>query len=415
MMIRDRVKELRRVNASELIPHPKNWRRHPSNQQKAMRAALKEIGFADALIAYEDEQGRLVLIDGHLRADITGDTKVPVLVLDLSEKESAKLLATLDPLAGMAALDEKAWATLIGNIDSDSPEFRSLLNELNPEPTFKVGLVDEDSAPVLPTTPVTQPGDLWTLGPHRVLCGDSKSSNAVRQLMGQEHAETLFSDPPYNMSYGGGRGKQGFGPITNDDLRGEEFEAFLHEVLINACANMKPGAAAYLCCTWRTYVAFWTVMATVGLEPGACVVWDKGHVGLGYSHYRPRHEFLLYRPGTQWFGQRDESDVWEISRDAAVEYEHPTQKPIALVQRALRNSSRTRDVVLDVFGGSGSTLIGCETTNRVARLLEIDPKFVDVTVRRWETFSGKQAVLDGDGRTFEAIRKQRLGRADLPS
>src|SRR5262245_32214652 len=165
--IRDRIRELRRVPASKLIPNLKNWRRHPDKQKKAMRAVLQEIGYADALLARQDENGQLVLIDGHLRADVTPTQDVPFLILDVTEAEADKILATLDPVASMAELDTDAWTALIDGIDADLPEFRDLLTEFSPQMGVLRGLTDEDAIVEPPERPITAAGDLWILGKHR--------------------------------------------------------------------------------------------------------------------------------------------------------------------------------------------------------------------------------------------------------
>ena len=155
----------------------------------------------------------------------------------------------------------------------------------------------------------------------------------------------------------------------------------------------KPGAPVYVCLTWRTYGEFEAALGDCGIKPAACIVWDKGSIGLGYAHYRPQHEFILYAKGegASWFGGLAQGDIWQTGRGCTEDYMHPTQKPVELVERALNNSSKQGDVVLDCFGGSGSTLIACERLQPKARLMEIDPKYVDVIVRRWQEYAGKKA------------------------
>jgi DNA modification methylase len=211
------------------------------------------------------------------------------------------------------------------------------------------------------------------------------------------------------MSYSGGR----HGQILGDEKRGDELMDMVGGALAGARAVMAAGAAAYVCFTWRTWIEFETSMRRVGFRPDACIVWDKGSIGLGNQHYRPQHEFiffqhdfLFYAKGERWRGGKAESDVWTIHRAPVGTYVHPTQKPVELIERALGNSSLRGDTVLDVFGGSGSTLIACERMMRRARLVELDPKYVDVIVRRWQDFSGKQASLEGGG-SFETVRDER--------
>lgn len=180
--------------------------------------------------------------------------------------------------------------------------------------------------------------------------------------------------------------------IMNDDAQGEALIALVQGALQRAVENARAGSAVYVCLTWRTDVEFKTAIRAAGLDIAACIVWDKGHIGLGQQHYRPQHEFIFYCRGERWYGTRAESDVWDIPRDAGKDYVHPTQKPVALIERAIENSSRRGDVVLDVFGGSGSTLIACERTQRIARLVELDPRYCDVIVERWQKITGRKAV-----------------------
>src|SRR5581483_6374263 len=203
---------------------------------------------------------------------------------------------------------------------------------------------------------------------------------------GRALADLVVTDPPYGMSFGAGKEAgstaqgakvKAHGVILGDEIRGEALVALVRDALIAARDFTRPGAALYVCLTWRTQAEFARAIAEAGHRVSACIVWDKGSIGLGFQHYRPQHEFLFYCAGDAWFGGKSESDLWEFSRGATGEYVHPTQKPVALLERALRNSSRMGDVVLDLFGGSGSTLIACERLGRVARVVELDPRYCD--------------------------------------
>jgi DNA modification methylase len=214
------------------------------------------------------------------------------------------------------------------------------------------------------------------------------------------------------MTYGGGRaGAIGsndgtvkkHGVIKGDELRGESLINLVRDALATAKASSKDGAAFYVCFTWRTYAEFENALKECGLSVSSCIVWDKKSIGLGNANYRPQHEFIFYCKGGVWQGDKSQSDVWYMSRGATGEYVHPTQKPVELVERALTNSSKAGDSVLDLFGGSGSTLIAAEKTGRNARLMELDPKYVDVIVKRWQAFTGKDAVHADSGQTFNEI------------
>ncbi len=214
-------------------------------------------------------------------------------------------------------------------------------------------------------------------------------------------ADLVVTDPPYGMSFGAGKEAgstpkgalvKAHGMILGDDAHGDALVALVSGAIGRAREWSKPAAAVYVCLTWRTYSEFWAALAACGLKVASCIVWDKGSIGLGHQHYRPQHEFVFYCHGEAWYGGKAEGDVWTLSRGHTGDYVHPTQKPVGLLERAIRNSSRAGDLVLDVFGGSGSTLIACERLGRVARLVELDPKYCDAIVRRWEKYTGREAA-----------------------
>jgi DNA modification methylase len=275
------------------------------------------------------------------------------------------------------------------------------------------GLTDDDAVPDLPDDPITVLGDVWQLGSHRLMCGDSTSIDSVEKLMDGHKADMVFTDPPYGMSYGGGRAKgedqkfknrsggiKSHGMILGDDKRGDDLIQLIRDALLSAVTTSKSGSATYVCFPWRTYSEFEAAMQECGLQASACIVWDKKSIGLGNANYRPQHEFIFYCKGGSWFGDKAQSDVWYMSRGATGQYVHPTQKPVELIEKALNNSTKSGDSVLDVFGGSGSTLIAAEKTGRESRLMELDEKYCDVIIKRWQDFTGKEAVLESSGDKF---------------
>lgn len=229
----------------------------------------------------------------------------------------------------------------------------------------------------------TQRGDIWILGEHRLMCGDSTSESDVKALMQDEKADLVFTDPPYNVAFNGRSGK--FEVIKNDNLEDEKFNNFIKGFLkILKFLNPK---SYYVCCNW----AFYGVLQ-LDLKPKSCIVWAKNVFGLGHG-YRHQHEFILF-DGYIDPNIKNESDLWEIKKDT--NYVHPTQKPIEIPSRAIRNSSKKNNVVVDLFGGSGSTLIACEQLERKARLMELDEHYVDVIIQRWQKLTNKEAVrIDG--------------------
>ena len=396
--MRDRIVDLRRVRAGDLLPNPKNWRTHPPHQQNAMRDMLADIGYADALLARETPAG-LLLIDGHLRAEITPDESVPVLVLDLDEAEADRLLATLDPLAGMAIADEEALAALMESVSIRSDDLMRELERLSgqdgPPPSF----ADPDAVPPVPEEPVTKPGDLWVLGDHRLLCGDATDPDALAYLMAGERPALLWTDPPYGVEYVG-KTRRAL-TIENDGPGG--IEQLLTDAFGAIDAVLAPGAAIYVAHpSGAGSVTFGNCFVAAGWRLHETLIWVKNTLVLGHSDYHYRHEPILYgykagggrrgRGGAGWYGDNRQDSVFEIDRPSASR-DHPTAKPVELVARCVACSSPPGGLVLDPFMGSGSTLIACEEFGRKGRGMEIDPRYCDVVVRRWEDFTGGKAVL----------------------
>jgi DNA modification methylase len=285
----------------------------------------------------------------------------------------------------------------------------------------KDGLTEDDEAPALPEQAVTRPGDLWMLGEHRVLCGDATVAADVEQVLSGQLADMTWTDPPYNVAYGSSakdklRGNKR--KILNDNL-GSGFEAFLHDACANILAVTK--GAVYVCMSSSELHTLERTFTAAGGKWSTFVIWAKHTFTLGRADYQRQYEPILYGwpagHDRYWCGARDQGDVWFIDKPARNDL-HPTMKPVALVERAIRNSSKTRDIVLDPFGGSGSTLIACEKTGRHARLMELDAKYCDVVVQRWQAFSGGAATLDGDGRSFKEIAAGRAApthRSTVPA
>lgn len=280
-------------------------------------------------------------------------------------------------------------------------ELEDLLRD--PEDT-NAGLTDEDAVPDEPERAITVPGDVWLMGPHRLVCGDSTQMNVIEKVLDGGLADMVFSDPPYNVAYEGKTAKKL--TIGNDAL-GEKFYEFLREAAANMLAVTK--GAVYICMSSELHTLF-RAFTDAGGHWSTFVIWAKHYFTLGRSDYQRQYEPILYgwRKGVDhfWCGGRDQGDVWFIKRPIA-NLEHPTMKPVELVERAIRNSSKSRDTILDVFGGSGTTLIACEKSGRQGRLVELEPKYCDVIIRRWQSFAGKQALLENDGRTFDQVSNER--------
>lgn len=400
--VRDRVVELVRVPASELRANPKNWRRHPQAQRAALRGLLEEVGFADALLARRDDDGQLVLIDGHLRREESApDAELPVLILDVTEEEADKILLTLDPLASMAEPDPDAVAELLRGITTSSGAVEALLDRIAREANARTPKpeVDADEVPAYPKKAITKPGDLWRLGEHRLLCGDARSPEAMARLVDGNAMDVLWTDPPYGVSYVGKTAEAL--TLSGDDAAG--LVELLTEAFAVADGVLVPGARVYVAHpAGALSLAFGGAFAGTGWRLHQTLCWVKDRMVLGHADYHYRHEPILYgykaaegrrgRGSRNWYGGNDQDTVLEIPRPDASR-EHPTMKPVELVAQCLRNSSRAGHRVLDPFCGSGSTLIACEAVGRIGYGLEIDPAYVDVAVKRWETFTGWKAEL----------------------
>lgn len=406
------------VEVEKLIPYARNSRTHSDEQVAQICGSIKEFGFTNPVLI--DGDGLIIAGHGRTMAAQRLDMKeVPCLRLDyLTEAQKKAYVIADNKLALNAGWDDEMLALELGDLKDldfdlsltgfDDDELNKLLVEAVNE-----GLVDEDEAPPPPDEPISKLGDIWQLGSHRVMCGDSTSIDAVDKLMEGQKADMVFTDPPYGMSYGGGRAKgdnvsfknrsggiKAHGMIKGDDLEGDNLINLVRDAVATCIASSKQGAAYYICFTWRTYAEFEEAIELGGATVANCIVWDKKSIGLGNSNYRPQHEFIFYVKGGAWYGDKSQSDVWYMSRGATGEYVHPTQKPVELVQKALENSSKPGDLILDVFGGSGSTLIACEKTSRHSRLVDLDPKYVDVIVKRWQDYTGKQAIHAESGKTF---------------
>lgn len=387
----------------ELRPGSRNARVHEKADDAKIEASLREFGWTRPLLV--TAAGEIVAGERVWRvATALGFVEAPVVTIDWLTPAQVEAYRVADNrLALDGRWDEQTLAEILrdlGKVGLDVPvvgfdtrEIERLLASLEPE-------AHADTFVEPPSVPTTRLGDLWRLGEHRLLCGDSTAAATFERLMARERAhavlsdvaaletaDLVFTDPPYGMSY---RGRT-HGGIEGDDARGGELIELISKALANAKTYARDDAAFYVCLTWRTYGEFLSAVSGLGLAPDACLVWDKEWVGPGTLHYRPQHEFVFYRAGRTWRGGRGESDVWNIRRDNAGDYVHPTQKPLGLVERAVRNSTRKGELVLDVFGGSGSTLMAAERLGRRARLVELDPRWCDAIVGRWEQATGLKA------------------------
>lgn len=400
MQIRDRIKDLRRVKASTLRPDPKNWRTHPKAQADALRGILAEVGYVDALMARELPDGSLQLVDGHLRAETTPDMEVPVLVVDLNDEEAAKVLTTFDPLSAMAESNKEQLKSLLQSVETQNAELGKLLEQIAQDNRIELaekapggGGDDFDTAPKEGPTRV-QKGELWVLGEHRLLCGDSASAGDVKRLMGAERASLLVTDPPYNLSanWNGLQTFRGNEQVANDDMGADWFQ-WAEDVL----QTLKDHALSVDCsCYWWHCMEFnpRREFKAMGFSFNASIVWVKEHFNVGRADYHSQYEPCLYfsQGKRYWCGRRDLSDIWDARRVEELR-QHPTQKPLSIISKCIENSSVHGDLILDGFCGSGTTLIAAERLGRRCFAMEIEPRYCDVILARWEAETGKKAEL----------------------
>lgn len=407
------------LSASDITPFARNSRTHSDEQVAQVAASIKEFGWTNPILI--DETSTIIAGHGRLMAaQRLGLSEVPTIRLEgLTDAQKRAYVIADNKLALNAGWDEEMLAIEIGDLleqgfDLDltgfgEDEIGALLADVN---KVDEGLTDEDAVPELPEAPTSKLGDVWILGRHRVICGDSTQIDTADKLTDKQLVDVVFTDPPYGMSYGGGRAAgstpkgarvKAHGMIKGDDLQGDSLIGLVKDALTVSVASAKKGAAYYVCFTWRTYSEFEAALEECGLSVSNCIVWDKKSIGLGNANYRPQHEFIFYVKGGDWHGDKSQSDIWQMGRGATTDYVHPTQKPVELIEKALLNSSKAGDTVLDVFGGSGSTLIAAEKTGRNARLIELDEKYVDVIVKRWQDFTGHDALHLETGKTFNEI------------
>ena len=393
------------VPITRVIPYARNPRRNQAAIAK-VAGSIREFGFRQPIVVDPE----MVVVVGHTRLEAArtlGLAEVPVHVAE--GLSSAQLKAYR--LADNRLHEEAEWdKELLGcellelkelDFDLELTGFdKSEIEKLFQEAEFGIRPdADEDSAPALVETAETESGELILLGPHRLLCGDATSAEDMARLMDGARAQVVFTDPPYNIGYAPeerplGRNRKTLGKILNDSLDPGDYSRLLRESLARASEALTEGGVLYVCHA-ETHSAVVRQIFSEIFHLGSVIIWDKGHFAIGRSDYHWRHEPILYgwRHGDrhEWFGDRKQSTVWEDARERSQDYLHPTQKPVALVERAIGNSSREGDRVLDVFAGSGSTLIAAEKIGRVAYLMELDPRYCDVIVKRWEEATGKRA------------------------
>ncbi|MBA4058820.1 MAG: DNA methylase N-4 [Verminephrobacter sp.] len=404
---------IERWPTEKLVPYARNARTHSEEQVAQIAASIVEFGFTNPILAGSDG----VIVAGHGRlaaAQKLGLDTVPVVVLDhLTPTQRRALIIADNRIAENAGWDDAMLRIELQslqedgfNLDITGFDADALAEIMAGEETTVDGQTDDDAVPEVSATPISRPGDVWEMGNHRLVCGDATDPKSYELLMADAQADMVFTDPPYNVDYANSakdkmRGKDR--PILNDNL-GDGFYDFLLAALtpmLERCAG-----ATYIAMSSSELDTLQQAFRAAGGRWSTFIIWAKNTFTLGRADYQRQYEPILYGwpegENRHWCGDRDQGDVWNIKKPQKNDL-HPTMKPVELVERAIRNSSRPGDIVLDPFGGSGTTLIAAEKTGRIGWLIELDPKYVDVIVRRWQDWSGQEAYRELDAVKFNDL------------
>ena len=385
-------------NVAELIPYANNSRTHSDEQVAQIAASIKEFGWTNPILITENS-----IIAGHGRlmaARKLGMDKVPCIEVKNLTTAQVKAYIIADNKLALNA----GWDNELLNIEFQELEQLGFdleltgfsLEEIDALKPVELteGLTDEDAAPDVPAEAKTKPGDIYQLGNHRLMCGDSCSTNDMEKLCDGQLVDMWLTDPPYNVAYEG-KTKDAL-KIQNDSMGDDQFRQFLRDAYVTADLVMKPGAVFYIWHADSEGYNFRGAAQDAGWKVRQCLIWKKSTMVMGRQDYHWKHEPCLYGwkegAGHLWATDRKQTTILEFDKPSR-NGEHPTMKPVALFEYQMLNNTKGGDIVLDSFGGSGTTLIAAEKNGRVARLMELDPKYCDVIVKRWEDFTGKKAVL----------------------
>lgn len=407
--------KIQKVAIDKVIPYERNPRKNEAAVAK-VADSLNEFGWKQAIVV----DSEMVIIAGHTRllaAKQLGMKEVPILVADDLTPAQVKAYRLADNRTHEESEWDKAALAIelgeLGDLDYDlrytgfDPEEIKGLKAL--AEAVENGLKDEDDCPEVAAEPVSRLGDIWLLGRHRVMCGDSTRIDQVEQLIAGSLADMVFTDPPYNVDYEGYTDDKL--KITHDKMSDTQFTQFLLDIFASYFTAVKKGASMYVCHGSIYQREFQNALEANGFTVRNQIIWAKNHFAWGRGRYKFQHEpiFYCYQKGASdpWYGDKAQSTLWRIDKPNANRL-HPTMKPVSLVEMALQNSSKAGDVVLDLFGGSGSTLIACEKNARNARLMELDPKYCDVIIKRWQEFTGHKALHLGEEQVFDDIANERL-------
>jgi DNA modification methylase len=381
--------KIEQVKISELKPAEYNPRQMTEKQAEELTKSLKEFGIVDPIIVNSNPERKNIIVGGHQRTNVAkqmGMTEVPVFYIDLDEKKERELNLRLNKNLGEWDYDMLAnfEEDMLLDTGFDSEELDKIFQL---EPDAK----DDEIPENVPAN--AKLGDIYQLGEHRVVCGDSTKKEDVEKLMDGKMADMVFTDPPYNVDYKGMQNSKQWDSIANDEMTAQEFMDFLKDVFINYVSFMKESGAYYICHADKSHMEFRQAFESVGLCWRATIIWEKNSPAFNFAQYKYKHEpiFYCYKKGQRvsWYGDRKQHTIWRAKKERG---EHPTIKPVELINNAIINSSKREDIVLDLFLGSGSTLIACEKTSRICYGMELEPKYIDVIIKRWEDYTGNEAI-----------------------
>ena len=409
--------KIEQVKLDALIPYARNSRTHSEAQVAQIAASIKEFGFTNPVLI--DETGSIIAGHGRvMAARKLAIADIPSIRLThLTDAQKKAYVIADNKLALNAGWDDEMLAVEL--TDLKDMDFNLDLTGFSAEeidtlltPTIIEGLTDEDAVPELPPEPVTKLGDVWILGKHRVMCGDSTSIDAVEKLMDGQKAALMQTDPPYGIAYvknakSKGQGKQHV-DIENDDLDGEKLQEFLEEVIRSALPSLNDDAAYYLWHPMLTQGTFFAAAAAADILIHRQIIWCKPSLVFGRGDYHWQHELCFYgwRRGNKppFYGPRNQTTLWKIGRET--NKSHPTAKPVELWNAPIENHTKPGMVLYEPFSGSGSQIIAAEKLGRKCYAMELSPQYVDLTVQRWQEFTGQTATLESTGEPFAISPKQ---------
>jgi len=438
--------EIVNVAIKDLKPNEKNPRRITKREMQNLMRSIKEFGFVDPIIVNKNKARYNIIVGGHQRVEAAKKMKmtdVPVTYIDMNEEKEQLLNIALNEISG--EWDDDKLLELLKELEERGVDLtltgfdEPILDEILARNLQADKEKNIDKTPKVPEKAKSKLGEIYILGDHRVMCGDSTKEEDFKKLMNGKVADLCWTDPPYGVSYKGTNNPNGreWEILKNDDLREDELYKFLQQIYTNVFKCTKKNAPVYTCYASVNHIIFENALKEAGFIIKQTLIWEKGHV-LGHSDYHWTHEPILYcrkKDQPSWFGDRThktvilnatienlqdlkkeelinmiadirrDSDLIRERKDPSNEYLHSTQKPVALSKRLIKNSSRPKELVIEPCGGSGSTLMACETSGRKCNCIEIDPKYVDVILTRWADFTEKDPIRESDGIQWSKINK----------